>query len=101
MVTCFSTLSRNFRLGKAIGEGMTLQEAIASLGQVAEGAYTVDALARHARKAGVDLPLTEAVYGILYNGVEPEKMVEALFGRELKPELPPEMYWGNRKEREV
>lgn len=97
MVTCFSTLSRNYRLGKAIGEGMTLQEAMDSLGQVAEGAYTVDALARHARKMGVELPLTEAVYGILYNGIEPEKMLEALFDRELKPELPPEMYWGSRK----
>ena len=97
MVTCFSRLSRNYRLGMAIGEGKTLQEAMAFLGQVAEGAYTVEALVRHSREAGVELPLTEAVYAILYNGKEPECMIESLFGRELKPELPPEMYWGKER----
>jgi hypothetical protein len=40
------------------------------------------------------LPLTEAVHRILYEGASPESMVESLFGRGLKPELPPEMYWG-------
>ena len=94
MVTCFSTLSRNYRLGKAIGEGKSLNEAMASLGQVAEGAYTVEALVRHSREMGVELPLTEAVYSVLYEGRDPETMIESLFGRELKAELPPEMYWG-------
>ena len=65
MVTCFSTLSRNYRLGRAIGEGKPLHEAMASLGQVAEGAYTVEAIVRHSREIGVELPLTEAVYSIL------------------------------------
>lgn len=96
MVTCFSALSRNYRLGKAIGEGSTLEEAMVSLGQVAEGAFTVEALVRHSREIGVELPLTEAVYAILYNGAAPECMIESLFGRELKAELPPEMYWGKQ-----
>ncbi|MDO9507767.1 MAG: NAD(P)H-dependent glycerol-3-phosphate dehydrogenase [Thermovirgaceae bacterium] len=93
MVTCFSTLSRNYRLGRAIGEGKSLNEAMASLGQVAEGAFTVEALVRHSRELGVELPLTEAVYSVLYEGRNPEIMIESLFGRELKAELPPEMYW--------
>lgn len=97
MVTCFSCLSRNYRLGRAIGGGMTLEEAMASLGQVAEGAYTVEALVRHSREIGVELPLAEAVYAILYKGAEPEYMIESLFGRELKAELPPEMYWGKEQ----
>lgn len=101
MVTCFSDLSRNYKLGKAVGEGMSLEEAMRSLGQVAEGAYTVDALVRHAREIGVELPLTEAVHRILYDGVSPECMVGSLFGRELKPELPPEMYWGREKNQNV
>lgn len=96
MVTCFSTLSRNYRLGKAIGEGMPLEEAMTSLGQVAEGAYTVEALVRHSREIGVELPLAEAVYSILYSNAEPECMIESLFGRDLKAELPPEMYWGKQ-----
>lgn len=97
MVTCFSNLSRNYKLGKAIGEGMSLDEAMRSLGQVAEGAYTVDALVKHARELGVELPLTEAVHRILYDGVSPECIMVSFFGRELKPELPPEMYWGREK----
>ena len=94
MVTCFSGLSRNYRLGLAVGGGMTLTQALNSLGQVAEGAYTVDALVKNAREIDIELPLTEAVHRILYEGVSPESMVGSLFGRELKPELPPEMYWG-------
>jgi len=94
MVTCFSGLSRNYRLGLAVGGGMTLTQALNSLGQVAEGAYTVDALVRNAREIDIELPLTEAVHRILYDAVSPESMVGSLFGRELKPELPPEMYWG-------
>ena len=89
MVTCFSSLSRNYKLGKAVGEGMTLHQAMESLGQVAEGAYTVDALVKHGREIGVELPLAEAVHRILYDGVTPECMVESLFGRDLKAELPP------------
>ncbi len=94
MVTCFSNLSRNYKLGLAIGDGMTLQQAMEALGQVAEGAFTVDALVRHARRIGIELPLAEAVHRILYEGASPECVVESLFGRELKPELPLEMYWG-------
>lgn len=93
MVTCYSTLSRNYRLGYAIGQGKTLEQAREELGQVAEGAHTVDALVRHAAEIGVELPLAEAVYGILYRGVSPEETVARLFARELKPELPPEMFW--------
>ncbi len=55
MVTCFSGLSRNYRLGLAVGGGMTLTQALNSLGQVAEGAYTVDALVRNAREIDIEL----------------------------------------------
>lgn len=95
MVTCYSDLSRNYRLGKAVGSGVRPQQAIEELGQVAEGFYTVAALVRQARQLGVELPITEAVYQILYEGKTPKQALDDLFSRELKSEVPPEILWGH------
>lgn len=89
MVTCFSGLSRNYRLGLEIGRGRSLQEASDSLGEVAEGAFTARALVEHATRLGVDIPLSMAVYGALYRGIAPEELLEALLIRSPKPEMPP------------
>jgi glycerol-3-phosphate dehydrogenase (NAD(P)+) len=64
---------------------------------VAEGFYTVAALVAQARKLGVDLPITEAVYRILYENVSPTQAVDELFARELKSEVSPEIFWGQEE----
>lgn len=93
MVTCYSHHSRNFRLGLALGEGLSLDEALARLGQVAEGATTVKAVVALARELNVELPLAEAVHRVLYESIPPARVLEALFSRDPKPELPPALDW--------
>lgn len=87
MVTCYSLHSRNFRLGLAIGGGMTFDEAVESLGQVAEGAYTVRAVVENSRKFNVEMPLAEAVYRVLYKEEKPREILRELFARPLKSEM--------------
>ena len=87
VLTCSSTLSRNFRLGLAIGEGKKFDEAVRSLGQVAEGAYTVRAVVENSKKFDVEMPLAEGVYSVLYGGKSPQKLLQSFFARPLKAEL--------------
>ena len=68
IVTCTSPLSRNFRIGEALGRGMTLDQAVASVGQVAEGINTTRLVKEKADELGVYMPLASALYDILYNG---------------------------------
>ena len=96
MVTCYSSLSRNYRLGQAIARGETLEKAKESLGQVAEGAYTVRALVEHAKELGLELPIAEAIYQVLYEQKTPASLLKELFSRCPKPEMPPEMNWGSK-----
>jgi len=93
MVTCYSHHSRNFRLGLALGEGLSLDEALEHLGQVAEGATTVKAVVALAREMDVELPLAEAIHRVLYESVPPMRVLEALYSRDPKPELPPGLDW--------
>lgn len=87
MVTCYSLHSRNFRLGMAIGQGKSLEEASASLGQVAEGAYTVRAIIENGKKFNVELPLAESVYRVLYKAEAPREILKELMARPLKAEM--------------
>lgn len=96
MVTAYSHHSRNFRLGVALGEGKTLDEAVASLGQVAEGAYTVKAAVALGQSLSVDLPITEAVYQVLYQNNSPEETIKNLLSRDPKPEYPPHVFEGQK-----
>jgi glycerol-3-phosphate dehydrogenase (NAD(P)+) len=93
MVTCYSHHSRNFRLGVALGEGLSLDAALGRLGQVAEGATTVKAVVALARQLEVELPLAEAIHRVLYEGTPPIRVLEALYSRDPKPELPPGLDW--------
>ncbi|MGB4301088.1 MAG: NAD(P)H-dependent glycerol-3-phosphate dehydrogenase, partial [Acetomicrobium sp.] len=93
VVTCFSDHSRNMRLGLAIGRGKTMAEALSELGQVAEGIYTAKALKKMGENAGVELPIVNVVYDILYNNLSPAEALRTLLLRDLKPELPPAMQW--------
>jgi len=86
IVTCFSEHSRNHRVGLALGKGQTLEEAVASLGMVAEGVPNTLSIHDAARKAGVRTPIIDAVYGILYKGKPAAKAMHELLTRDPRPE---------------
>jgi glycerol-3-phosphate dehydrogenase (NAD(P)+) len=67
IVTCSSPLSRNFRVGKALGEGKDLDLIINELGQVAEGVNTLKQVKEKADELGVTMPLCNSLYDIIYN----------------------------------
>lgn len=85
VLTCSSTSSRNFALGKGLGEGMSAAEALADKRTVAEGAHTAPVLASLAREKGIDMPITLAVADLLA-GTPAREVVQALLARPLKAE---------------
>lgn len=68
ILTCTSDLSRNYRLGYALGQGKSLEETITSLGQVAEGVNTLRQVKQKADEAGVYMPLVSGLHAILFEG---------------------------------
>ncbi|MGS2743105.1 NAD(P)H-dependent glycerol-3-phosphate dehydrogenase [Halomonas sp. LS-001] len=78
IVTCSSNLSRNYRVGYAMGEGRSLDEAVNALGQVAEGVNTVKLVCAKATQMGVYMPLAEGLYHVLFDGVPPQDMARML-----------------------
>ncbi|MDI5890776.1 NAD(P)H-dependent glycerol-3-phosphate dehydrogenase [Halomonas rhizosphaerae] len=78
IVTCSSALSRNYRVGQALGEGKTLDEAVQALGQVAEGVNTVRLVRDKAHEDGVYMPLAEGLYQVLFKGVPARDMARLL-----------------------
>ena len=89
ILTCTGSLSRNRRVGQALSEGKTMDQALADLGMVAEGVHTCRAAYDLSKKRGVELPITEAVYNILYKGLSPQKALHLLMTRDLKSEIEP------------
>jgi glycerol-3-phosphate dehydrogenase (NAD(P)+) len=87
VLTCTSTQSRNFQVGLKLGQGQPLIEILAGMTMVAEGVKTSRAVYLLARRLGVDMPLVEAVYHILYEGLAPKEAIRKLMSRELKDEL--------------
>lgn len=87
IVTCTSMHSRNFRCGKLIGEGMDPEEARKSIGMVVEGMFTAEAAVQLAAQAGVEMPITEAIYAVITGKLDVKTGVEMLMGRPLKAEI--------------
>ncbi|MEO7257341.1 MAG: NAD(P)H-dependent glycerol-3-phosphate dehydrogenase, partial [Sphingomicrobium sp.] len=81
VLTCSSTSSRNFSLGKGIGEGRSAAELLADRRTVAEGAFTAPVLARLAAKRGVDMPIVLAVDGLLAGRVSVDAVLGQLLAR--------------------
>jgi len=81
ILTCSSTQSRNMSLGKAIGEGHTLEKIMAERNSVAEGAHTVEIVHKIAQDKGLDMPITAAVYHILKENRDVRSVTEALLAR--------------------
>ncbi len=86
IVTCFSEHSRNHRVGLALGSGKTLDEALASIGMVAEGVPNTLSIHDAARKADVRTPIIDAVFSILYQGKPAATAMHDLLNRDPRPE---------------
>lgn len=86
VLTCTGDLSRNRMVGLKIGKGMKIKEIIDGMKMVAEGVNTTKAAYELSQKMGVEMPITEQVYQILYRGKEPKDAVRELMGRRLKLE---------------
>jgi glycerol-3-phosphate dehydrogenase (NAD(P)+) len=86
VLTCSSTSSRNFSLGKGLGEGRAAADLLADRRTVAEGAHTAPVLRRAARQAGVDMPIVGAVCALLAGEAGVDDVVERLLARPLKAE---------------
>ncbi|MFW5927510.1 MAG: NAD(P)H-dependent glycerol-3-phosphate dehydrogenase [Wenzhouxiangella sp.] len=86
VLTCTGDLSRNRRLGLALGQGRSREEAVAEIGQVVEGINTAEEVMRLAERTGVEMPISEQVHGILFRGWNARKGVQVLMERDLKRE---------------
>jgi glycerol-3-phosphate dehydrogenase (NAD(P)+) len=80
-LTCTSTLSRNYTLGRALGEGQSLQTIMDGRRSVAEGVFTASAAMELARRHGVDMPITEAIDAILNHGAAIDDAIKGLLAR--------------------
>jgi glycerol-3-phosphate dehydrogenase (NAD(P)+) len=87
VATCFSPLSRNRSLGEALAKGQSLPDALSSVRGTAEGVDTTVAARKSARQLGVEMPIAEQVYRVLFEGLKVEEAVPALMEREFKSEL--------------
>ncbi|WP_243290074.1 NAD(P)H-dependent glycerol-3-phosphate dehydrogenase [Bacillus sp. FJAT-47783] len=81
IVTCTSVHSRNWRAGNMLGKGKTLDEVLQSMGMVVEGVRTTKAAYQLAEKYDVKMPITRALYDVLFNGKNSKQAVESLMGR--------------------
>jgi len=86
LLTCTGELSRNRRLGWELGRGRRLQDILSSTAMVAEGVPTAKSARRLAEKLGVEMPITEQVFRVLYEGQDPRAALLELMTRKLKEE---------------
>jgi glycerol-3-phosphate dehydrogenase (NAD(P)+) len=87
ILTCTGDLSRNRRVGLALGRGEPLDAILAGLGHVAEGVYTAREVESRALAVGVDMPINRAVCDVLFRSVAPRDAVEELLARDPKSEM--------------
>ncbi len=86
VLTCSSTSSRNYSLGKGIGEGRSAAELLSDRKTVAEGAFTAPVLARLARQKDIDMPIVGAVEGLIQGRANVDEALGALLSRPAKSE---------------
>ncbi|SDA67540.1 MULTISPECIES: NAD(P)H-dependent glycerol-3-phosphate dehydrogenase [unclassified Janthinobacterium] len=86
ILTCTGDLSRNRRVGLGLAQGKALAAIVAELGHVAEGVPCAKAVRELARRMGVDMPITNAVAGVLFDGDLPHVMVQQLLSRDPRAE---------------
>jgi len=84
LATCDSSLSRNHTLGEGLARGRSMKEMMESIGSTVEGVPTTAAALKISKELGVDMPITERIYRVLYEGLTPAKAMAELIG-DLKP----------------
>lgn len=84
IATCSSKLSRNYSFGLRLGQGMSVEEALAASSGVVEGARAAQPIAQLAQSLGVDMPITAGVVHVLHNGATVQEMGDRLLGRPQK-----------------
>ncbi len=87
IVTCTSMHSRNRRAGILIGQGLEVEAAMKQVGAVVEGYYATEAAWQLAKKLGVEMPITQAAYSVLYEGADPRKAINSLMQRQKTSEV--------------
>ena len=87
IVTCTSMHSRNRRAGILIGQGKSMEEACKEVGQVVEGVKTVKSAYKLSQLKNIEMPITNALYQVLYEGYDPNKAVYDLMTRKNKDEI--------------
>lgn len=87
LLTCGSPQSRNMRLGRLLGQGRTLSEALAELHSTAEGVYTAAAAVRQAADLNIEVPISAAVHAIIEGRTTVDAAIDALLSRPFRAEL--------------
>jgi glycerol-3-phosphate dehydrogenase (NAD(P)+) len=87
IVTCTSAKSRNFQVGYALGEGLSLDEAVSRLGEVAEGVNTIKVLKARAEELQVYMPLVAGLHAIIFEGRTLEQVIAVLMRGEPKTDV--------------
>jgi glycerol-3-phosphate dehydrogenase (NAD(P)+) len=82
ILTCTGDLSRNRKVGMMLSQKRELVDILNELGHVAEGVYTAREVYQVARRSKVDMPISEAVYRVLYEQLPADKAVESLLSRQ-------------------
>ncbi|GAB6273860.1 MAG: NAD(P)H-dependent glycerol-3-phosphate dehydrogenase [Peptococcaceae bacterium] len=98
-VTCTSMHSRNFRAGMEIGRGKSLEEALSSVKMVVEGVRTTRAAYSLAARYNIEMPITEQMYQVLFNGLSPMQAVSNLMSRDHKKEIDELLYKKDKKDK--
>jgi glycerol-3-phosphate dehydrogenase (NAD(P)+) len=86
VLTAYGSLSRNRRVGIALGQGKHIDEVLSNMRMVAEGVKTAKSTVALARKCNVEMPITEKMYSVLYEGLAPQDAINDLMDRRLKEE---------------
>jgi len=89
LLTCSSPQSRNMSLGKALGEGRSLEDVLGARISVSEGVFTAAAVARMASEMKLDLPICQSVQSVVSGAMTVDEAIEDLLARPLRPEIEP------------
>ena len=86
IATCSSPMSRNFTVGSMLGKGKKIDDILRELGSVAEGVKTSKAVCELAKKLGIEVPISSAIYEAVYTDITPQELLEKLMNRKLRQE---------------
>jgi glycerol-3-phosphate dehydrogenase (NAD(P)+) len=86
VLTCTDDQSRNRRMGLALARGLTIDQAKGEIGQEVEGVIAAREIFHRSRKLGVEMPITEQIYRVLYEGLDPREAVQLLLERQMRAE---------------